>query len=370
MSYKELTNYKVKRINFDHFWYTHREAIIKFEEAGYSITEDLVPLMSMVLELKKNAYLSKSAKLRLKWMDYCQKHNNVSLTCRHFGISRKTFYLWKNRYDHDNLSSLEDRDRAPIKRRQREITATQEQRIVALRRQYIRYGKEKLSLIYQQLYHEPISAWKIQKTIERYKLYYNPSKTAKIARKRQRAIKKKRITELKKKKISGFLLCLDVIVIYWSGLKRYIFTAIDSLSKVAFAHMYSTKSSYNARDFLIRLNYLLDNQIDNIQTDNGSEFEKYFRGACQKLKIKRYYNRPQTPKDNPVNERFNQTLQHEFINLGNFTPDLKEFNKQMTEWLIEYNFRRPHQTLGYIPPIEFNQKYLKVLPMYPSRTCY
>jgi hypothetical protein len=40
------------------------------------------------------------------------------------------------------------------------------------------------------------------------------------------------------------------------------------------------------------------------------------------------------------------------------------FNKKLTEWLIEYNFHRPHEALGYETPIEFN----KVLPMYPSGT--
>jgi hypothetical protein len=36
--------------------------------------------------------------------------------------------------------------------------------------------------------------------------------------------------------------------------------------------------------------------------------------------------------------------------------------------LIEYNFRRPHQASGYLPPINFTFKYHKVLPMYPSST--
>jgi len=100
-------------------------------------------------------------------------------------------------------------------------------------------------------YIERISSWKIQKVIEKYRLYYHPQKTAKIAKKRQRAIKKKRITELQKKNKTGFLICLDVIVIYWQGLKRYIFTAIDYYSKLALALMYKSKSSLNAQDFII-----------------------------------------------------------------------------------------------------------------------
>ena len=211
--------------------------------------------------------LTQEAKLRLKWMDYYHNHNNnASLTCRHFGISRKTLYKWKKRYNPYHLASLESQDRAPKRRRQREITPGQELRIIKLRKQYIRYGKKKLSRIYQSLYGEAISSWKIQKVIEKHKLYYHPQRTARIRRKRQRSFQKKRITELKQKKIAGFLLQIDTIVIYWKGLKRYILTAIDKYSKIAFARAYKTHSSYSARDFLYRLNYLLDGKIKNIQT--------------------------------------------------------------------------------------------------------
>jgi len=159
----------------------------------------------MIDDLKRSK-LSKQAKLRLKWMDYYQKTKNVSLTCRHFGISRQLFYYWLKRYDPYNLTTLEDKERVPIKRRQREITPEQEMRIVALCKEYIRYGKEKLALIYQQLYQEKISSWKIQKIIEKYKFYYHPKKTTKIAKRRQKTQRKKRITELKKKPKIGYLI--------------------------------------------------------------------------------------------------------------------------------------------------------------------
>jgi transposase InsO family protein len=74
------------------------------------------------------------------------------------------------------------------------------------------------------------------------------------------------------------------------------------------------------------------------------------------------------PKDNPECERFNRTLQEEFIALGNMTENVDLFNRKLTEWLIEYNFRRPHQALDYLTPIEFTQKYSKVSKMYSSNT--
>jgi len=321
----------------------------------------------MAWRILKYDDLSQEARKRLKWMDYYRQCRNASLTCRHFGISRKTFYKWLARYNSSNLYSLEDQSRTPIRKRQREITQEQEMRIVELRKEHLKYGKLKIARLYLEEYGEEISSWKVQKVIELYKLYHHPKKTAKTTRKRLSAQKKKRITELRRKrKKSGFLLCLDAIEIRWNGLVRYIFTAIDHFTKVAFARMYRKANSYNAQDFLNRLYYLLDGKIDNLQTDNGSEFEKYFERACQKLNIERYYNRLRTPKDNPVNERFNRTLQEEFINLGNFNSNILTFNQNLTEWLIEYNFRRPHESLDYETPL----KTQGVLPMYSSDTGY
>jgi len=69
-----------------------------------------------------------------------------------------------------------------------------------------------------------------------------------------------------------------------------------------------------------------------------------------------------------MNERFNRTLKEEFIQLGNFYPEPELLNPQLTEWLVEYNFNRPHQALGYLTPMEFLNDYQKLLPMYPSST--
>jgi transposase InsO family protein len=344
--------------------YYDRAFINNVYGTGFHLINDLVPLYHMVSYFNKYNDLSKEAKQRIKWFDYFKECSNVVQTCRHFDISRKTFYKWQKVYDPNNLYSLEDRPTIPIRKRQRDITSQQELRIIRLRKKHIRYSKVKLAKIYKEEYNEVISSWKVQKVIEKHNLYYNPVKTARTTKKRLKAQKKKRITELRRKPKSGFLICLDTVQIRLYQTKRYIFTAIDNYSKVAFARMYKGASSYNAADFLNRLLYLTEGRIENIQTDNGSEFAKYFDKGCVTSQLERYYSRVRTPKDNAVNERFNRTLQDEFIALGNFDPDTVAFNRHLTEWLIEYNFKRPHQSLGYETPIKFN----KVLPRYPSRT--
>lgn len=71
-------------------------------------------------------------------------------------------------------------------------------------------------------------------------------------------------------------------------------------------------------------------------------------------------------------ERFNQTLEYEWLNDGNFTNDCQRFNKSLTKWLEEYNFIRPHESLDYQTPIEYITNYInqndKVSTMWSART--
>ena len=81
------------------------------------------------------------------------------------------------------------------------------------------------------------------------------------------------------------------------------------------------------------------------------------------------------PKDNPEIERFNQTLEYEWLYDSNLSLDPEELNPRLTEWLIEYNFNRPHQSLGYLVPVEYIEKELAkirspVLPMWSASTRY
>jgi len=329
---------------------------------------NLTYILPGAISLASTPELSPGARKRLKWMDYYRECGNAALTCRYFGISRKTFYAWKKRYNPYHLESLEEESRRPKNTRKWEVRRIEELRILSLRREHIRYGKEKLKILYAQKYGASVSSWKIQRVIEKHNLYYSPIKTERLRKKRKHNQVKKRITELKKEPRTGFLIAMDTVVRYCAGMKRYILTGTDTHSKIAFARMYPGHGSRYAADFLKRLHYLFDGKIENIQTDNGSEFAKHFREAAASLCLSHYFSRVKTPTDNPFDERFNRTLQDEFIALGNMTTDCEVFNRNLTEWLIEYNFKRPHQSLDYETPIKFHYKYHKVLPMYPSST--
>lgn len=324
-----------------------------------------------LLRIRGKEILSSKAQLKLEWLIFYSTigKKNALFTAKHFGINPKTLHKWKKRFEEKDLSTLEEESRAPEKTRTREITGEQRTRIRTLRKRYIRWGKMKLQKRYIKIYREYISSWKVQKVIEEEHLYYNKQKARKekLRRKQAQRQQKKRITEFVKEQKLHQLWHVDTVVFTLSpGGYRYLLTAIDDYSKLAYARLYTTHSSKQAADFLRRLHYLTEGEMINLHHDNGSEFKKDFEKACRELTLPQWYSRAHTPKDNAVLERFNRTIQEEFVDLTDVgLEEVLSFNQRLSDWLEEYNLIRPHQSLDYLSPLEYIDL---VLPMYSSST--
>jgi len=94
--------------------------------------------------------LSRAAQVRLAWMDFYRHTQNAALTCRHFGISRQSFYRWLKRYEPLDLTTLEERSHCPHHRRQPTWSLLFERKVLTLRLQYPRWGKDKLAVLLRQ----------------------------------------------------------------------------------------------------------------------------------------------------------------------------------------------------------------------------
>lgn len=318
--------------------------------------------------------LSSSAKEKLEWMIFYHTvaSGNATTTARYFNISRKTLHKWLKRFDDKNLKTLEGLSRSPHTKRTWTITFEEQERIKDLRLfSKCKWGKRKLKRLYFKRYGIHISAHKIQRVINKLNLY--PDTKEHILRlKRKRSRKNKTyINTFKTKKQLGYLWHTDSIIIWWYGERRVIFTALEDQTKIAFGRVYKSSSSSMATDFLKRLIFLSNNEIINIHHDNGSEFEKEFEKACKNLSIKQIYSRVRTPKDNPALERFNYTIQDEWLQTSEVGLDnLDEANLDLTSWLVKYNNIRPHESLDYLTPLEYAVANFKVSPMWSARTQY
>ena len=345
---------------------------------GYRIKEKPFPILDKwsLLRLLGKDKLSLAAQLKLEWIIFYQAigKGNARLTAKHFGINPKTLHKWKGRFNEKYLSTLEEKSRAPERTRQREISILQKKRIRDLRNAHLRWGKMKLKERYKEIYGEDISSWKFQVVIEDEHLYYDRKKALK-QRKRRKQLQenpKKRIHTLLKESKTNYLWHVDTVIFtLFEGGYRYLLTAIDDYSKLAYARLYTTHSSKQATDFLRRLHYLTEGEIINLHHDNGSEFQKDFEKACLELSLPQWYSRVRTPKDNAVLERFNRTIQEEFVEMTEQDPlFIPDFNNALTEWLIEYNYHRPHQALDYKSPLVYLDSYYgtSVSTMYSSHT--
>ena len=320
--------------------------------------------------------ISTDAQLKLEWIIFYHTigRTKVLPTARHFGISAKTLHKWLGRFKEDNLHSLEEHTRAPRHVRSWMVTHEEEQRITALRRMHMDLGKRKLKVLYQNAYHETISTWKIERVIRSRNLYRERTKHQYLLEKRAKNKTKVRIHTLKDtiKEIQefGFLWHIDAVIVWWYGSRRVIFTAIEQHTRIAYAHVYKSNTSGFAEDFLRKLNYVSGEKIRMMHSDNGSEFQGAFQKACQTLGILQIYSRAYTPKDNAVLERFNRTIQEEWLSHSPIgLDDITAANNDLLTWLIYYNSFRPHQALDYKTPLQYaHDTFFKVLPMWSAST--
>ena len=63
---------------------------------------------------------------------------------------------------------------------------------------------------------------------------------------------------------------------------------------------------------------------------------------------------PKHPQANGYLERFNRTIQEQFVNW--YIDELDEpnvFNRKLMEYLIWYNIEKPHRGIGNLPPLRY-----------------
>lgn len=199
-------------------------------------------------------HISRKARERLEWLIFYETvgKRNTKHTATYFSISRKTFHKWRRRFDPHHIQSLEEVSRAPHKKRSWQVTEAEERRVKILRQSYIKYGKKKLRILYNQDYGEDISTWKIERVVRKHNLYPDPEEHKKKLRKskRQETKPKKRIKDLLETGYQGTLWHTDSVTVWWYGERRVIFTALEDKTKVGFARVYLGNTSRKAADFL------------------------------------------------------------------------------------------------------------------------
>src|SRR5579859_5799989 len=306
--------------------------------------------------------LSRTGQLRLQWMTYyLQRGRNAAFTCRHFGISRQTFYRWWRRYDPHHLATLEDRSHRPQRRRQPTWGASQAEAVLALRREYPRWGKDKLVVLLRRkglrlstsMVGRILCHWK-----RRGVLVEAPAAAVSGRRRQMRgrpwARRKPRFWPIRK---PGDLVQLDTKELRPArGVVLKHFSARDMISRWDVLEVHPRATSLAAAHFLDTLVDRMPFPIAALQVDGGSEFAAEFERACQQRGLPLFVLPPRSPKLNGQVERAHRTHHEEFYQVIPEHWDLASLSPQLRRWEHIYNTVRPHQALGYQTPLEFLER--------------
>jgi len=150
---------------------------------------------------------------------------------------------------------------------------------------------------------------------------------------------------------------LDGVKFYYIDKYFYFLTAVDIVSKQAWLKLVPRINSSHAANFLEEISSSSYYPIHTLQTDNGSEFHSLFDQAVKAAELTHLFSYPRHPKTNGFVERFNWTIQDEFLfNSEDYLLYPEEFQLKLTEWITWYNIQRPHQSLNYLSPYQCYMK--------------
>jgi len=296
-------------------------------------------------------------------INFFDKHG-ARVTKEAYGIGRSTVYEWKRRYRNSkyNPQVLIPLSRRPKSTRQQTVDPLIKAFIKKLREETYRLGKSKIKTLLDEYCLQNklplVSESLIGKIIKRNKYFYPPKKAYHDPNSRQgqwnpRKVKK-RISTRYKTQYPGELVQVDSITIFKDGITRYLVTGVDLYSRFAFAMTYKSLSSKMALDFMQKLKDVSPFKITGVKTDNGHEFLGHFGQHLRDKGITQYFSYPRTPKSNAYIERFNRTIQEEFVSPNmDLIHNTEDFNRKLMEYLVFFNAVRPHRSLDNLTPLGY-----------------
>lgn len=291
------------------------------------------------------------AHARLRLLQDAERLGNVTEACRRHGISRKSYYKWKKRYD-GTIESLVDQSRRP-KSHPRQLTDKEHKLIDRIARRHRKKGLYRLHWHLRTHHGFTRSVGGLYKALKRLGFY--------DLRKPRRRRKYKRY-ELPH---PGANVQIDVKYLpKIRGKQEYQFTAIDEHTRIRFAQIYDGITPQNAVAFLrdaLDFYQRLGVRVFQVQTDHGMEFtyamhphvtvEHPFERELRKEHIARKLTPIGKPHLQGKVERSHRIDDDEFHDRRIFRSS-DQRKRAFKAYITDYNHRRPHGSLDWKSPVQ------------------
>jgi len=278
---------------------------------------------------------------------------NVTDVARRNGVSRQSVHSWLRRYASGGMAALADKSSKP-ESCPHQMAPLVEARVVALRREHPRWGPRTIRTQLAKEGFDPLPGRSsIYRTLVRHHLI-EPTK-----RKRARADYKRW-----ERSRSMELWQMDVVgrIHLSAGTEVKVVTGVDDHSRFCVCARVVARAT--ARPVCEALQWALQTHglPDQILTDNGKVFTARFGQGpgpvlfdriCANNGIRHLLTAPYSPTTTGKVERFHKTMRSDFVaEHDRVHPTIEDLQRALDEWVVEYNTKRPHQSLGDRPPAE------------------
>ncbi len=284
---------------------------------------------------------------------------SVSEICRKYGVSRKTFYKWKNRYSKHGMEGLKDLSRRPCNITGK-ITEEMEETILDLRLNK-RFGANRIRFRLKRL-GISLSSRTIYKTLKKHGLNVLKCRI----RRRYRRFSMKHPNDMVQIDIMG------PFYIRESRIKNYMIHCIDDCSRKVvsvWSNRKRAKDVLNVLEEWIRVN----GKPKKAMHDNGKQFKSnLFKRFLKKNGIKDKPIRKRRPQEQGKVEAYNKIVRNEFLAVEDIAS-IEDGKIRYAMFVKAYNDEREHGGINGLTPSEMfiqalnnadnKEKQAKVLPM-------
>jgi len=302
------------------------------------------------MNVHKNAPLTPRGRLRMV-RRVLQDHASHAQVAREFKTTIKTVSKWVRRYLEAGEAGLCDRSSRPHQAHPRALSEKTVRRVGLLRRR--RWTIERIA--------QAVDAGPA--TVARYLKRMGLNRLSKLEP-TQPTVRYERaepgsLVHMDTKKLGRFLRPGHRVTgdrqPYSVGVGwEFAHVLIDDASRISYVEVLPDERKATVVDFFSRAREYfkeLGVEIQQLMTDNGSAYRsKLVARFLEAGQIRHLLTRPYRPQTNGKAERFIQTLLREWA-YGRLYRTSYQRSQALWPWLHDYNWHRPHGSLGRRPPI-------------------
>lgn len=265
----------------------------------------------------------------------------VSIICKRYGVSRKTYYKWNNRYKQKGIEGLSDISRRPHNIKYKKVTSEIQETVLDLRLTK-RFGCNRIKFRLKRIIGLSLSTRTIYRILKRHGLNVLKCK-AKIRTYKRFSMK-----------YPNDMVQMDILGPFYlsnSSKRNYIISCLDDCSRKVTSRWSKRKRSVDVLNVLEDW-IIINGKPKKIIHDNGKQFtSKIFRRFLAHNQIKDKQIPNSYPQLQGKIEAYNKIVKNEFLAVEDI-PTIDDGKLRYDMFVKTYNETREHGGINGLTPSE------------------